>query len=57
MQSEHKSSICRKNDSDYVVAVHFKDEKHDISTLRFCGIEKVSMPPRGDDLGLFLNKT
>lgn len=57
MQSEHKSSICRKIDSDYVVAVHFKDEKHDISTLRFCGIEKVSMPPRGDDLDLFLNKT
>lgn len=44
--SEHKSSICR-NDRDYPVAVHFNDAQHDISTLRFIGIEQVKLPLRG----------
>ena len=47
--SEHKSSI-RRNDRDYPVAVHFNDLKHDISTFRFCGIEKVKMSDRGGDI-------
>ena len=46
--SEHKSSI-RRNDRDYPVAVHFNDAHHDISSLRFCGIEQVNLPPRGGD--------
>lgn len=46
--SEHKSSI-RRNDRDYPVAVHFNDQKHDISSLRFTGIELVPLPPRGGD--------
>ncbi|KAJ0069779.1 hypothetical protein NL108_014342 [Boleophthalmus pectinirostris] len=46
--SEHKSSI-RRNDRDYPVAVHFNDQRHDICSLRFCGIEHVPPPPRGGD--------
>lgn len=46
--SEHKSTI-RRNDQDYPVAMHFNDAHHDISTLRFCGIERVPAPPRGGD--------
>ncbi len=51
--SEHKSSICC-NDREYPVAVHFNDARHDISSLRFCGIEKVSPPRRGGDHDLLL---
>ena len=37
--SEHKSTI-KRNDRNYpVVAVHFNDFKHDISSFRFQGIE------------------
>ncbi len=32
------------------------DERHDISTLWFCGMEKVSLPPRGGDLDLLLKR-
>ncbi len=46
--SEHKSSI-RRNDRDYPVAVHFNDAHHDISSLHFCGIKQVYLPPRGGD--------
>ena len=38
--SEHRSYIHR-NEHGYTVAVHFNDKKHDISTLRFRGIEKL----------------
>lgn len=31
------------------MAVHFNDAHHDISSLRFCGIEQVNLPPRGGD--------
>jgi hypothetical protein len=41
----HKSSIRRK-DEDYPVAVHYNDLKHDISTFRFCGMEKVKISDR-----------
>ncbi|KAM4621351.1 LOW QUALITY PROTEIN: NLR family CARD domain-containing protein 3-like [Polymixia lowei] len=40
--SEHKSSI-RRNDREYPVAVHFNDKKHDISSLRFFGIEQSNL--------------
>ena len=53
--SEHKSSI-RRNDRDYPVAVHFNDHKHDISSLRFCGIEQVSLPKRGGNHDLLLKR-
>ena len=47
--SEDKSSI-RRNDRDYPVAVHLNDLKHDISTFRFCGIEKVKISDRRGDI-------
>lgn len=53
--SEHKSTI-RRNDRDYPVAIHFNDRKHDISSLRFYGIEQVRMPPRGGDRDLLLKR-
>ncbi len=37
--SEHKSSV-RRNDPNYPVAIHFNNAHHDISSLRFCGIER-----------------
>lgn len=40
---ENKSAI-HSNDQDYPVAVNFNNEKHYISALCFCGIEKVSPP-------------
>ncbi len=46
--SEHKSSI-RRNDPNYPIAIHFNNAHHDISSLRFCGIEQVTLPPRGGD--------
>ena len=53
--SEHKSSI-RRNDRDYPVAVHFNDMTHDISSLRFVGMEVVSLPPRGGNHDLLLKR-
>lgn len=53
--SEHKSTI-RRNDRDYPVAIHFNDLKHDISTLRFCGIEQVRLPRRGGNHDLLLKR-
>lgn len=41
--------MIRRNDRDYSVAVDFNNMKHDISSLRFCGMEKVSQPPRDGD--------
>lgn len=43
----------RSQYGDYPVAVDFNDEKHDVSTLIFCGIEKDGLPPRGGDPDLF----
>ena len=53
--SEHKSSI-RRNDREYLGAVHFNDAKHDVSILRFCGIEQVPPSPRGGDHGKILKQ-
>ncbi len=30
---------------------------HDVSTLRFCGIERVNVPPRGGDIELLLQRS
>jgi len=54
--SEHKSSIRRK-DENYPVAVHFSACNHDVSTLCFCRIEKVNVPPRGAIIELLLLKS
>lgn len=53
--SEHKSTI-RRNDRDYPVAVHFNDKHHDIASLRFCGIEQLSLPPRGGNFDKLLKQ-
>lgn len=53
--SEHKSTI-RRNDRNYPVAVHFNDCKHDISQLRYCGIEQVAAPRRGGNHDLLLKR-
>lgn len=53
--SEHKSSIRRK-DMNYPVAAHFVTLNHDVTSLRFCGIEKVTLPPRGGDIELLLQR-
>jgi len=53
--SEHKSLIRRK-DTNYPVATNFLTFNHDVSSLWFCGIEKVSMPLRGSNVELFLQR-
>lgn len=45
--SEHKSSIRRK-DENYPVACHFNDLSHPLSSLRFQGIEQVTLHRGGD---------
>lgn len=52
--SENKNSIRRK-DANYPVVAHFLALNH-VSTLHFCGIEKVSMPPRGGNIELLLQR-
>ncbi len=53
--SEHKSSIRRK-DVNYPVVAHFLALNHDVSTLQFCGIERVNVPPRGGDIEVLLQQ-
>lgn len=45
--SEHKSSI-RRNDENYPVACHFNNLSHPLSSLRFQGIEQVTLHRGGD---------
>ena len=45
--SEHKSSIRRK-DVKYPVACHFNNHSHPISSLRFQGIEQITLQRGGD---------
>ena len=47
--SEHRSNI-RCGDERNPVALHFKQAGHNISTLRYVGIEKVEKPPRGGNV-------
>ncbi len=53
--SEHKSAI-RRNDPDYPVAVHFNEHKHDVSSLRFYGVERVAKPHHGGDHDVLLQR-
>ena len=51
--SEHRSTIRCKNST---VATHFLEENHSISSLRYIGIEHVTLPRRGGDLDNLLLK-
>lgn len=52
---EHKGSI-RRSDRDQPIAVHFNDFKHDISSFRFQGTEKVTLPERGGNVDEIPNR-
>ncbi len=41
---------------DSTVAVHFNSKRHNISTLRYIGIEHVKVPRRGGDVNNILLK-
>lgn len=53
--AEHRSTI-RNGDEKSPVAVHFKQAKHNVSSLRYLGIEKVHYPRRGGDIDNLLLK-
>uniref|UniRef100_A0A674E9P8 Reverse transcriptase domain-containing protein n=1 Tax=Salmo trutta TaxID=8032 RepID=A0A674E9P8_SALTR len=53
--SEHRSTIRCKN-LTYPVAAHFLEAGHSISSLRYIGIEHVTLPRRGGDLDNLLLK-
>ena len=53
--SEHRSTIRCKNFT-YPVAAHFLEAGHAISSLRYIGIEHVTLPRRGGDLDNLLLK-
>lgn len=53
--SEHRSNI-RNNDPKSPVAVHFSQAHHNVSTLRYLGIEQVKISNRGGDLNALLLK-
>lgn len=46
--SEHKSAT-RNNDQKLSIARHFNMCKHEVSALRFMGVEVLKAPPRGRD--------
>jgi len=47
--SEHRSKI-HNHDSKSTVVVHFSQAFHNVSSLRYCGIELVKQPSRGGDV-------
>ena len=47
--AEHRSTI-RNGDEKSPVALHFKQAHHNVSSLRYLGIEKVQRPRRGGDI-------
>ena len=51
--SEHRSDIRNKNFKN-PVALHFHQAQHCISSLRYLGIERVKLPPRGGDIDTLL---
>ncbi len=53
--AEHRSSI-RTNDQNSPVAVHFNLKRHNLSTLRYIGVEHVKVPRRGGDVNKILLK-
>ncbi len=53
--AEHHSTI-RNQVSSSLVAVHFAEAKHNVSTLKYIGIESLKQPRRGGDLNSMLLK-
>lgn len=53
--AEHRSNI-RNHDTKSPVAVHFTMKKHNVSSLKYVGIEQVKLPPRGGDINSLLLK-
>ncbi|CAB1351387.1 unnamed protein product, partial [Coregonus sp. 'balchen'] len=51
--AEHHSSIRCKN-TDYPVAAHFVEANHPISSLKYIGIEHVTIPKRGCNIKTLL---
>ena len=48
--AEHKAAI-RHGNMDYAIARHYKERCHgSAATLKFIGLEKVTLPPRGGDM-------
>ena len=48
--AEHKAAI-RNGNMEYAIARHYKERNHgSTASLKFMGIEKVTMPPRGGDM-------
>jgi hypothetical protein len=42
------------NNTDYLVAAHFVEANHPISSLKYTGIEHVALPRRGDNMEILL---
>lgn len=53
--SEHRSNI-RNKDTKSPVAIHFTDKRHNVSTLKYQGIEQVKLSNRGGDINSALLK-
>ena len=54
--AEHKAAI-RNGNMDYAIARHYKDKGHgSAATLKFIGLEKIELPPRGGDMKKLLLK-
>ncbi|KAL2092169.1 hypothetical protein ACEWY4_011967 [Coilia grayii] len=51
--AEHRSNI-RNQDDKSPVAIHFTKAAHNVSTLRYTGIEQVKPPSRGGDINALL---
>ncbi len=54
--AEHRSSI-RTNYQENPVAVHFNLKRHNLSTLRYIGVEHGKVPRRGGDVNKICLKT
>lgn len=53
--SEHRSNI-RNHDQKSPVALHFSQAQHNVSTLKYIGIEQVHLPKRGGNIDNILLK-
>ena len=53
--ADHRSTI-RNGDDRSPVALHFKMAHHNVSSLRYIGIEKIQSPRRGGDIENLLLK-
>lgn len=53
--SEHRSNI-RNHDKKSPVAIHFTQAQHNVSALRYLGIEQVKLTSRGGDINSLLLK-